>query len=50
MIELLQNLIRIKSISPKDMGCFDLIETELKKINFNCQRINYLNIENLYAT
>ena len=50
MIELLQNLIRIRSISPKDMGCFNLIETELEQINFNCQRINYLNIENLYAT
>ncbi len=50
MIELLQNLIQIKSISPKDMGCFDLIEKELKKSNFNCERINYQNIENLYAT
>ena len=47
MIELLQNLIQIKSISPKDMGCFDLIEKELKKSNFNCERINYQNIENL---
>ena len=26
MIELLQNLLKIKSISPNDMGCFDLIE------------------------
>ena len=50
MIELLQKLIQIKSISPKDMGCFDLIEKELKKSNFNCERINYQNIENLYAT
>ena len=50
MIELLQNLLKIKSISPKDMGCFDLIEKELKELGFNCKRINYLNVENLYAT
>ena len=50
MIELLQNLLRIKSISPNDMGCFDLLEEELTKLGFNCKRINYLNVENLYAT
>ena len=50
MIELHQKLIRIKSISPSDMGCFDIIENELKKLNFKCERINYQNVENLYAT
>ena len=50
MIELLQNLVKIESISPKDMGCFDIIESELRDLNFNCERINYLNVENLYAT
>ena len=42
MIELLQNLVKIESISPKDMGCFDIIENELRDLNFNCERINYL--------
>ena len=50
MIDLLQNLLKIKSISPNDMGCFDVIENELKGVGFNCERINYLNVENLYAT
>ena len=50
MIEFLQDLLKIRSISPKDMGCFDLIEEELVKHDFNCERINYLNVENLYAT
>ena len=50
MIEFLQKLIQIKSLSPKDMGCYDLVEEELEKLNFNCERINYLNVENLYAT
>ena len=49
MIELLQNLVKIESISPKDMGCFDIIENELTDLNFNCERINYLNVENLYV-
>ena len=50
MIELLQDLVKIKSISPNDFGCFDLIEDELSELGFNCERINYLNVENLYAT
>ena len=50
MIKFLQNLIQIESLSPNDEGCFDLIEDRLKKLNFTCERINYLNVENLYAT
>ena len=50
MIKFLQKLIQIQSISPKDEGCFDLIEERLEKLNFECERINYLNVENLYAT
>jgi acetylornithine deacetylase/succinyl-diaminopimelate desuccinylase-like protein len=45
MIEFLQKLLRIESLSPKDEGCFDLIEDRLNKLNFNCERINYLNVE-----
>ena len=37
MIEFLQDLLKIRSISPKDMGCFDLIEEELSKHDFNCE-------------
>tara|TARA_B100001250_G_C19777160_1_gene780101 strand:+ start:177 stop:1304 length:1128 start_codon:yes stop_codon:yes gene_type:complete len=50
MIELLQSLIKIQSLSPMDMGCFDLIEKELEELNFHSERINYQNVENLYAT
>jgi succinyl-diaminopimelate desuccinylase len=50
MIEFLQKLIQIQSISPRDEGCFDLIEERLNKLNFECERIDYLNVENLYAT
>ena len=50
MIKFLQDLIQIESLSPKDEGCFDIIEERLDRLNFNCERINYLNVENLYAT
>lgn len=46
---LLQDLIKIESITPRDEGCFDLIEPILEDLGFNCQRINYENVENLYA-
>ena len=49
MIEFLQKLIKIQSLSPRDEGCFDLIEERLVKLDFKCERINYANVENLYA-
>ena len=49
MIEFLQKLIKIQSLSPRDEGCFDLIEERLNKLEFKCERINYANVENLYA-
>ena len=50
MIEFLQKLIKIQSLSPRDEGCFDLIEEKLVRLDFKCERINYANVENLYAT
>ena len=32
LIEFTQKLLRIQSITPRDMGCFDLIEPELKEL------------------
>ena len=46
LIEFTQKLLRIQSITPRDMGCFDLIEPELKELGFSTKRINYLNVEN----
>ena len=34
MIELLQKLLQIKSLSPKDMGCFNIIEKQLIELGF----------------
>ena len=46
---LLEDLIKIESITPRDEGCFDVIEPMLKDLGFKCERINYENVENLYA-
>tara|TARA_Y100000768_G_scaffold25755_1_gene17371 strand:- start:379 stop:1515 length:1137 start_codon:yes stop_codon:yes gene_type:complete len=48
-LELAQSLIRIKSISPEDGGCFDLIEAELIPLGFEIEKIPELNCETLLA-
>ena len=46
---LVTDLIKIESISPKDKGCFDVIEPILNELGFVSERINYKNVENLYS-
>ena len=48
-LELAQSLIKIKSISPNDKGCFDLIEKELAPLGFSVERVPELNSETLLA-
>ena len=48
-LQLAQSLIKIKSISPNDGGCFDLIEAELVPLGFEIQRVPELNSETLLA-
>ena len=37
-LKLAQSLIQIKSVSPYDEGCFDLIETALVPMGFEIER------------
>ena len=48
-LDLAQSLIRIKSISPNDEGCFEVIEPELNSLGFQVERIQELNSETLLA-
>ena len=48
-LKLAQSLIQIKSVSPYDKGCFDLIETALVPMGFEIERIPELNCETLLA-
>jgi len=50
IIDIAKSLIEIKSISPEDKGCFDIVEKYLDQLKFKTERINYLNMENLYST
>ena len=50
LINLAKSLLEIKSISPNDNGCFDIVESYLEPLGFETKRINYLNVENLYST
>ena len=46
---LVTDLIKIESISPKDKGCFNIIEPILNELGFVSERIDYKNVENLYS-
>ena len=41
LLNLAKSLIEIKSLSPNDEGCFDLIEEYLNELNFKTQPISY---------
>lgn len=49
VIELAQQLIRIPSISPEDLGCQDVIIERLKAIGFTIKQIHVNNTKNLWA-
>ena len=48
-LEIAQALIKIKSISPKDEGCFDIVKTHLHPLGFETEIIQELNCETLLA-
>jgi succinyl-diaminopimelate desuccinylase len=48
-LNLAQALIKIKSISPDDGGCFKLLEPELLSLGFGVEKIQELNCETLLA-
>ena len=49
-LELLKKLIKIKSISPNDNGCFDVIKQQFDGLDFSFRETNYKNISNLIIT
>jgi succinyl-diaminopimelate desuccinylase len=42
-------LIRKPSITPIDAGAMDLVEAELRRLGFDCRRLRFGEVENLYA-
>ena len=48
-VELTRDLIRRPSVTPADAGAMDVVEQALSGIGFNCRRMRFGEIENLYA-
>ena len=48
-VELTQALIRCASVTPSDHGAMDIVESNLKALGFQCYRLRFEGIENLYA-
>jgi succinyl-diaminopimelate desuccinylase len=48
-LELAQALIRRPSVTPADAGAMSLVEQQLSSLGFNCRRMRFGEIENLYA-
>jgi len=48
-VELAQALVRRPSVTPADAGAMEVVETALKTLGFDCRRMRFGEIENLYA-
>src|SRR4030067_684871 len=48
-VELAQKLIRCPSITPEDAGAIGVVEDALRSMGFECHRLIFGNISNLYA-
>lgn len=49
VIELARELIRRESITPHDAGCQDLLVEQLEPLGFDCQRMPFGEVSNLWA-
>ena len=50
VVELTKELIKRKSITPKDEGCQELIAARLKKAGFSIKHLPYSEVSNLWCT
>lgn len=48
-IELAQALIRRPSVTPADAGALDVLENALSSIGFDCRRLKFEDVDNLFA-
>ena len=47
--ELLFELIQCNSVTPNDAGCQDIIIKRLESIGFECERMNFGKVKNIWA-
>ena len=48
-VDLAQALIRRPSVTPADAGAMDILQRQLEALGFDCRRMRFGEIENLYA-
>jgi succinyl-diaminopimelate desuccinylase len=49
VLELLRELVRRPSVTPRDSGCQDLVAGRLRLLGFSIQRLRFGEVENLWA-
>lgn len=49
VVNLAQELIRIPSVTPQDLGCQDVVRQRLEKLGFACETLQYNDVTNLWA-
>ena len=47
--ELTETLVRLRSVSPQDAGCQDVIAERLKPLGFVCESMRFGEVDNLWA-
>jgi succinyl-diaminopimelate desuccinylase len=50
LLDLAQNLISRKSITPEDAGCQELMSEYLEKLGFNVSHLPFADVKNIWAT
>ena len=48
-LDLARQLIALRSITPQDAGCLELVEARLKPLGFRCERFSANGVDNLWA-
>jgi succinyl-diaminopimelate desuccinylase len=49
VVNLAQELIRIPSVTPNDLGCQEVVRKRLERLGFKCETLQYLDVTNLWA-
>ena len=48
-LDLAKELISLKSVTPNDAGCQEIVAKRLKQFGFNIENLNFGNVKNLWA-
>lgn len=49
VVQLAQELIRIPSVTPNDLGCQEVVQKRLERLGFQCETLQFHDVTNLWA-